>query len=252
MISFKLCPLDYDCEHCEFDEAMRSQARLERVSSRIKKRKPQAAPPSEKFERRRRDSKKPLLFFTFSAGQVEPGLFLHPSHLWVRRGEDQRWRLGIDSLLAYVVPPPVKVELCHLDKEVSQNQVFGEIHTQVGTIFLSVPISGHLVQANSRLSQYPELVQQDPYGNGWLAMMERLQDRSQLEGFYAGPAGRRFLDEEAQHLKFLLKHRGVEIDHIGKTLPDGGANVKYLHQVLPSQVCLRLAGELIVTGKQGW
>jgi len=252
VISFKLCPLNYDCEHCDFDEVMRSQVRSGGVSSRVKRHKPPAVVPSEILEGSRSESKKSLLFFTFSVGKVEEGRYLHPSHLWIRHAGDQRWRLGIDGLLAYVLPPPVKVELYDLDKNVIQNQAFGKIHTQVGTVFLTVPLSGRLVQKNSRLAQCPELAQQDPYGEGWLAMMDWFEDHSELEKFHTGLAGKRFLEEEAQHLKFLLKHRGIEADYIGETLPDGGVNIKYLHQVLPSQVCLRLTGELIVTGKQAW
>jgi glycine cleavage system H protein len=252
VISFKLCPLNYDCEHCDFDEAMRSQVRSAGARSKVRKNKTQALAPSEKFEGSRSESKKPFLFFTFSVGQVEEELYLHQSHLWIRQAGDQRWRLGIDKLLAYVLPPPTKVELCDLDKNVIQNRGFGKIHTQVGTVFLTVPLSGRLVQTNSGLAQCPELVQQDPYGEGWLAMMDWFEDHSELEEFYPGLAGKRFLEEEAQHLKFLLKHRGIEVNNLGETLPDGGVNIKYLHQVLPSQVCLRLAGELIVTGKQAW
>ncbi|MCK4428032.1 MAG: glycine cleavage system protein H [candidate division Zixibacteria bacterium] len=251
VISFKLCPLNYDCEHCDFDEVMRSQVRSKGVSSRVKRHKPKTVVPSERLPMSSSDSKKSL-FFTFSVGEVKEGLYLHPTHLWVRRAEGQRWRLGIDKLLAYVLPPPVKVELYDLDKDVIQNQAFGKIHTQVGTVFLTVPISGRLVQTNSRLAQCPELVQQDPHGEGWLAMMDWFEDHSKLEKFHTGLAGKRFLEEEAQHLKFLLKHRGIEADYIGETLPDGGVNIKYLHQVLPSQVCLGLAGELIVTGHQAW
>ena len=83
-------------------------------------------------------------------------------------------------------------------------------------------------------------------------MMESFQDDSDLQKYYTGPGRRRFLEEEAQHLRFLLKHRGIEVDNIGDTLPDGGANIRYLHQVLLGQVCLRLASELIATGKQAW
>jgi hypothetical protein len=83
-------------------------------------------------------------------------------------------------------------------------------------------------------------------------MTEQFQDHSELEEFHAGLAGKRFLEEEAQPLKFLLKHRGVEVNRVGKTLPDGGVNIKYLHQVLPDPVCLRLPGEQIVAGKQLW
>jgi len=50
VISFKLCPLNYDCEHCDFDEAMRSQVRSAGARSKVKKHKPQALAPSEKLE----------------------------------------------------------------------------------------------------------------------------------------------------------------------------------------------------------
>jgi len=118
--------------------------------------------------------------------------------------------------------------------------------------FLTSPLSGRLVQTNSRLAQHPELVQESPYEEGWLAVIDWVQDRSELGKFHTGVAGKRFLQEEAQHLKFFLKHRGVEVNQIGETLPDGGVNIKYLRQVLPDKVCFRLVVELMVTGKQAW
>ncbi|KPL03653.1 MAG: hypothetical protein AMJ73_05855 [candidate division Zixibacteria bacterium SM1_73] len=251
VISFKLCPFDYDCEHCHFDEAMRSQVRLKRISSSFKRHKQKTPVPKDSLSVPDDDSEKPF-FFTFSVGEIDQGLYLHPTHAWVRRADDKKWKLGIDKLLAYVLPPPVKVDLDDLDKDLTKNQAFGKIHTEAGTIFLIVPLSGRLIQKNSRIVQYPELVQRDPYGEGWLATMDRLEDHSELEELYTGTEGEKFLEEEAQHLKFLLKHRGIEVDNLGATLPDGGANIKYLHQILPGRVCLRLAGELTMTGRQGW
>ena len=251
VISFKLCPLDYDCDHCDFDEVMRSQVRSKRARPRVKKHEPKTLTPSESISTSSIDSRIPL-FFTFAAGEVDEELYLHPAHLWARRVEDQKWKLGIGKLLAYVLPPPVEVELYDLNTKVIQNQLFGKVRTEAGVVPLTTPLSGVLVRTNPRLSQRPELVQQDPDGEGWLATMESSPDSSELGNLYAGLAGRRFLEEEAQHLNFLLKHRGIEVENIGITLPDGGVNIKYLHQVLPSQVCLGLAGELIVSGKQAW
>ncbi len=252
VISFKLCPLSYDCEHCDFDEAMRSQVSSRGVRSRIKEHKAKDLASSEAPGKAISDSAKAPAFFTFSVDEVGGELYLHPSHLWIRRLRDQKWILGIDELLAYVLPPPSEVELYGLNTKVIQNQLIGKVHTPVGTIPLAVPLSGRVVQINPRLRQRPELLQQDPYREGWLAMTESFQDHSDLKKYYTGPARRRFLEEEAQHLRFLLKHRGIEVDNIGDTLPDGGVNIKYLHQVLPDQVCLRLSSELIVTGKQAW
>lgn len=252
VISFKLCPFNYDCEHCDLDKAMRSQVKSKGIRSKIKKKRLQIPVPSEDLRTSGRESKAVAPFFTFSAGEVKQGIHLHPAHLWIQQMDGRRWKLGVDELLAYLLPPPVEFELPNLNSKLIQDQVLGKILTRAGTVILTAPLSGVLVQTNSRLAQHPEWVQQDPYGEGWLLIMNWTQDLSELKKFYTGQSGKRFLDEESQHLKFLLKHRGVEVDHIGQTLPDGGVNIKYLHQVLPAGVCLRLAVELMVTGKQAW
>jgi glycine cleavage system H protein len=249
VISFKLCPLDYDCEQCDFDEVMRSQVKLKRKSSMAKRHKPETLVPLEGVCG---DLKESLLFFTFSPGEVDEESYLHPAHLWAHQVENGKWRLGIGKLLAYVLPPPVKVEVYDQETKVVQNQLLGKIHTQTGIVPLTAPLSGFMVRTNSRLSQQPELVQHDPDGEGWLAEIDWSQDHSELENLFAGLAGKRYLEEEARHLNFLLKHRGIEVDNIGETLPDGGVNIKYLHQILPSQVCLGLSCELIISGKQAW
>ncbi len=251
VISFKLCPLDYDCEHCDFDEVMRSQVKSKKGRLRGKRVESRVPASSERICAPGADSKKPL-FFTFSAGEVDEGLHLHPTHLWIRRDEGGTWKLGIDKLLAYVLPAASEVELCALDTMLLQNRLFGKVRTPAGVIPLTAPLSGRLVQPNPQLGQRPELLQQDPYGVGWMATIESSQDESDLKKYYTGAGSTKFLEEEAQHLKFLLKHRGIEVDNIGDTLPDGGANIRYLNQILPGPVCLRLATELIMSGKQAW
>jgi glycine cleavage system H protein len=252
VISFKLCPFNYGCERCDFDKAMRSQVKSEKVSTKVKKGITETLGQRKTLPKFGDDSKKPFLFFTFSVDKLNEGLYLHPGHLWARRIDDKKWRVGVDQLLAYILPPPAKLEWFDLKKDFLQDQVIGKILTQAGPVFLTLPFSGRVIQTNSRLDQCPDLLQQDPYGEGWLVMIDQFQDHSELEKLHTGLAGRRFLEEEAHHLKFLLKHRGIEVDQIGETLRDGGVNIKYLHQVLPAEVCLRLAVELIMTGKQAW
>ena len=251
VISFKLCPLDYDCEHCDFDQVMRSQVRSSRGKSRARPDRSETPAPSEGIAAGSVDSKKPL-FFTFSAGEMGQDLYLHPTHLWVRQLEDEKWKLGIDDLLAYVLPTVVEVEFNASGKKIKQNQLLGKVHTEAGTIPLAAPLSGRLVQANPRLGERPGTLQEDPYGKGWLALMESSGEEPDLKSYTPGAPSRTFLEEEAQHLRFLLKHRGIELDNIGETLPDGGAHIKHLRQVLPGPVCLRLATELVMSGKQAW
>jgi len=247
VISFKLCPFNYDCEQCDFDRVMRQHAKPGGLKSKVKKQIPANHSLFQSFAPTSLDSDNG--FFTFSPGEIDERVYLHPTHLWARREYDHTWKVGIDSLLAYLLPAPAKVELYRPNQEIIQEEAFGRVQTEAGTVFVNAPLSGRLVQTNPRLSQEPDLVQRDPWGEGWLALIDWSQDGSELEKLYAGPRTVRFLKEEAQHLKVLLKYRGVPVNHVGDTLPDGGAEIKYLHQILPPKLCLNLARELIVSGK---
>jgi glycine cleavage system H protein len=250
VISFKLCPLNYDCEHCDFDKVMRVQTKPSELESKVKKPVPKTPPGSEKGYITDLESEEP--FFTFSVGEIDERLYIHPTHVWARHEYDYTWKIGVDRLLAYILPPPVKVELYRPNQEIIQEEAFGRIFTEAGTVFLTAPLSGRLVQTNPKLTQKSELVQSDPWGEGWLAMIDRLQDGSELEKLYAGPPAIQFLKEEAQHLRIWLKYRGIQVSQIGETLPDGGTDIKYLHQILAPKLCLNLTRELIVSGKDIW
>ena len=245
VISYKLCPLNYDCEHCDLDKAMRSEVKSRKIKSSWEKEGFALSTPKN-------SSLSPILFFTYTPGEVKKGYYLHPSHLWVQQLDGQNWRVGIDELLAYVLPQPIKFEFSVKNNDLIHEQHLGKIVSPAGAVYLISPLSGRLIQSNPELIQYPELIQQDPYDKGWLATIEWTEDHTEFEKFFTEVRAKRHLQEEAQHLNFLLRHRGVEVSHIGETLPDGGVNLKYLHQILPAKVCLRLANELTATGKQGW
>jgi glycine cleavage system H protein len=250
VISFKLCPFNYDCESCDFDRVMRQHAKPGGLKTKVKKQIPANHTLSQNLGRNTWDNDNG--FFTFTPGEIDERVYLHPTHLWARREYDHTWKVGIDSLLAYLLPFPVRVELYRPNQEIIQEEAFGRVQTEAGTVFVNAPLSGRLVQNNPRLTEEPDLVQKDPWGEGWLALIDWSQDGAELERLYAGPRTVRFLKEEAQHLKVLLKYRGVPVNPIGATLQDGGAEVQFLHQILPPKLCLNLARELIVSGKGIW
>lgn len=244
VISFKLCPLSYECEHCEFDEVMRHQFK-DKIS------------PLNKSETSEHpvfavETKESEPFFTFSPRESPPDFHLHLAHLWAKPLDGGKWKIGIDDLLAYILPKPIKVEFCDAKKAFVQNKTFGKILTQVGTLFLNAPLSGKLILENPALTENPALLQDDPLGEGWLAQIEWYQDTSELDKFYTSSQATKFLEEEGQHLKHFLKYRGVKTEQIGQTSSDGGVNIKYLHQVLPEKICMKLAQELMVLGKTTW
>jgi len=244
VVSFKLCPFDYECERCDFDKVMRHQ--FEKVSFPTNKVDVDGQPISNP------QSNHSNSFFSFLVGQIQDEFYFHLAHLWARPRQTQKWEMGIDKLLSYILPPPIGIELYDGKRDFVQGEVFVKIITTAGTIFLATPLSGTLISENPDLENQPALVQEDPLGKGWLAQIKWTQDSSELREFYTGAEAKRFLQEEACHLKHVLKYKGIEAGKIGQTLTDGGRNVKYLHQILPAKFCLELSRALIESGKAVW
>ena len=241
VVSYKLCPFNYDCEHCDFDRAM--QLQYKRKGSSVQNKRERC------YSMREFASKDGDTFFTFSVGKLPEDYYFHLAHVWVRvRGKDE-WCIGIDPLLSYILPPPIGLELYDHKKDLVQNEAFGKIYTTAGTVFLTAPLSGKITIENPYLAARPQLLQEDPLGTGWLAQFRWSHKRSEMKTFYTGSEAQRFLTEEACHLRHVLKYQGIEVGKTGRTLTDGGSDIRYLHQILPTKSCIELSRMLVTLGK---
>ena len=74
----------------------------------------------------------------------------------------------------------IYVDVDTIGKEMSAEAVFGSVEAVKTVSDLFLPVSGTLIEKNPLLDSQPELVNQDPYGDGWMIKMT-IQDSSQLE-----------------------------------------------------------------------
>jgi glycine cleavage system H protein len=63
---------------------------------------------------------------------------------------------------------------------IEQDEVFGTLESSKTVADLYAPVSGEIVSVNKDLEEEPSLINDDPYGNGWLAILE-IDDPSQLQ-----------------------------------------------------------------------
>ena len=74
----------------------------------------------------------------------------------------------------------IYVDIDTIGKELSAEVVFGSVEAVKTVSDLFLPVSGTLIEKNPLLDSQPELVNKDPYGDGWMIKMT-IQDPSQLE-----------------------------------------------------------------------
>ncbi|MDR5693762.1 MAG: glycine cleavage system protein GcvH [Armatimonadota bacterium] len=100
-------------------------------------------------------------------------------HEWARL-ENGRVRVGITKFAADRLSDVVFVELPSVGTEVQFMQPFGVVESVKAVSDLYAPVSGKVVEVNEALKDHPEILNQDPYGEGWLVVIEPT-DLSELE-----------------------------------------------------------------------
>jgi glycine cleavage system H protein len=100
-------------------------------------------------------------------------------HEWVRV-EDGRATIGITSFAADELGDIVFVELPEPGSQLGQFQTFGVVESVKAVSDLYSPVSGAVVEVNDGLRERPELLNTDPFGEGWIARVD-LSDAGELD-----------------------------------------------------------------------
>lgn len=123
---------------------------------------------------------------------MEPAdLRYHKEHEWIRVHGKQA-TLGISQFAQDALGDIVYIEMPQVGTTVTAGQEIGEIESTKTTSMLYTPVSGTIVKINTELKDHPEVVNQDPYGKGWLAVIE-LSDPSQANALMTAAQYEAFL-----------------------------------------------------------
>jgi glycine cleavage system H protein len=117
-------------------------------------------------------------------------------HEWVRR-EGKRAIVGITDFAQENLGDIVYIELPDTGMELSVEEEVTEIESTKTTSPVLSPVSGKLVEVNLELKERPELINEDPYGLGWIAVIE-MSDPAELENLMDYKAYEEFIREEAE------------------------------------------------------
>lgn len=101
-------------------------------------------------------------------------------HEWIRV-EDDVAIIGITEYAQGELGDIVYVEVETLDETLAKDDVFGSVEAVKTVSDLYMPVSGKVIEFNEGLEETPEIVNEDPYGEGWMIKV-KMSDLSELEG----------------------------------------------------------------------
>jgi glycine cleavage system H protein len=100
-------------------------------------------------------------------------------HEWAR-AEGDRATIGITDYAQEALGDIVYVDVPPVGTAVSSGEAFGEVESTKSVSDLYSPVSGTIVERNDELDKSPELINSDPYGQGWLVVVQ-MTDADELD-----------------------------------------------------------------------
>ena len=124
--------------------------------------------------------------------QIPEDLRYSSDHEWVRV-EDGKVRVGITEYAQDALGDVVFVDLPEVGASAAAGESISEVESTKAVSDIYAPVTGTVLEVNAELADAPERLNDDPYGEGWICVIE-LQDASELDGLLDAAAYRALVE----------------------------------------------------------
>ncbi len=120
----------------------------------------------------------------------------HKEHTWVRVS-GKKATIGITDYAQDALGDIVYIDLPETDTTIEANSELAEIESTKATSSVISPVSGAVTEVNDDLSESPEVINEEPYGKGWIAVIE-MDDNSEVDDLMDAADYAKYVEEEAK------------------------------------------------------
>jgi len=184
----KLCPHNYECYHCAYDQALDDMDLV-------------------------KDPEAPI-YRRVAGYRMADGYYYHMGHNWLRFEHGGRVRIGLDDFAARLFGPADRIELPPLGEKLKQHEVGWAFGRQGHRAAVLSPVSGTVLALNHNVQTHPDVIHLDSYHLGWLMILEPATPRRNLKGLYFGEESERWMEME---VRALLRMVGHEYEQLAAT-----------------------------------
>ncbi|WP_286965933.1 glycine cleavage system protein GcvH [Flavobacterium sp. UBA4854] len=111
--------------------------------------------------------------------EMPKNLLYTQDHEWVKIENDTAY-IGITDFAQHELGDIVYVEIETLGEKLNQHEVFGTVEAVKTVSDLFLPLTGEILELNPKLETNPELVNTDPYGEGWMIKV-KIENNAEIE-----------------------------------------------------------------------
>jgi glycine cleavage system H lipoate-binding protein len=217
-VSYGLCSYGYDCVKCPFDQMMEDATYLPNLTAPI--------------------------VDTASGFNIARDHYYHYGHSWARVEYGGRVRVGIDDFTLRLLGPQDNIEFPRLGETVGQNRPHAVLKRSGREAATLSPVDGKVVAINHKLLKKTAVANKDPYGEGWLMIIQPSGLRKNLKNLFFGEETLAWIDDEASRLRTLLGEAlGEKTEY--RLAATGGTAIDDIYGAVPEIGWDRLVDEFL-------
>ena len=157
--------------------------------------------------------------------RLAPNRAYHPGHTWAAKESPDVVRVGIDDFAARVLGKLDAISLPQRGRWVTQGQKTASLQHGNAIIDMVSPIEGTVLDVNEAVLRDPELARRDPYGDGWLMLVNAPEVKAKFRNLLTGSLAKLWLEDSAMRLQ----------DQVAPAMADGGTALETIESTLPPQ-----------------
>ena len=217
-ISYGLCSYSYNCSKCPFDQMIEDTSYLPNL--------------------------KPPVVDATSGFSVARDHYYHFGHSWARVEYGGRVRIGVDDFAMRLLGYPDEIEIPCLGSGVVQNRPGAVLKRNGKEAPTLSPMDGTVIAVNHNVLSNTTVANQDPYGKGWLMVIQPSSLRSNLKNLFFGTESLAWVDDEFFKLQKLMGDVfGEDIQY--KMAATGGEAISDIYGEVPEIGWDRLVSEFL-------
>jgi glycine cleavage system H lipoate-binding protein len=194
-VEYHFCSNAYRCNVCEFDQVL-EEGDLARLEGNVHLKK-------------------------VAGFQMADSYYYHRGHSWARVEHGGLVRIGIDDFALKLLGPPNDVLLPKLGSHVEQTEIGWTIRREEKTADVLAPMSGVVVATNHKIRKMPHLAKEDPYGRGWLVVLEPRGLKQNLRNLLFEQESAAWFSSEAEKLEAMITDTyGIQLAATGGEMVD--------------------------------
>ena len=120
----------------------------------------------------------------------------HKEHTWVRVS-GRKGTIGITDYAQDALGDIVYIDLPEVESSVEANNEISEIESTKATSSVISPVTGKIIKVNEELAEVPEIINEDPYGKGWIAVIE-MDDPEDADNLMDSSEYDKYIEDESR------------------------------------------------------